>query len=123
MKNMIIFLFAMLPFAVAEKVPKSAVAPVVKQEVVQTSTACPSSVVEKKALVAPARAIRVVTLPPVGWPDWLVWSLCGVVATLALVVAFLLGRVTGQVHQPQVVAPVVYVQPPPPPDPPRVVRP
>lgn len=59
-------------------------------------------------------------LPPIGWPDWLMWLLSGTVAVLALVVAFLLGRVTGQPHQPQMVAPVVYVQPP---EVPRVVRP
>jgi len=73
-----------------------------------------------KSVVAVAPAVRA-SLLPIGWPDWAMWTLIGAVVLLALVVAFLLGRVMAPAPmQPQVVAPVVYIQPP---DQSRIVRP
>ncbi len=85
---------------------------------------CPAPAVLKKAAAKPvvvvAPTVRT-TLPTVGWPDWAMWALAIAVVLLALVVAFLLGRITAPIQtQPQVVAPVVYVQPP---DPQRIMRP
>lgn len=69
----------------------------------------------KKVVAKPKAAIKPVAaavMPQLVWAEWMGW----VVILLALTVAFLLGRATAPVaHQPQVVAPVVYVQPPAPP--------
>ena len=88
--------------------------PVAKLEVAQQAP-CPVPPVKKASVRPTVVKPKVALLPAVGWPDWLMGSLIGVVLVLALLITFLLGRITaGQVqHQPQVVAPVVYVQPPP----------
>lgn len=68
-------------------------------------------------VVKTQQAPRVATfLPYVGWPDWVMGWLVAVIILLALVVMFLLGRVTAPMqNMPQVMAPVVYIQPPAPP--------
>ena len=118
---------AVLPVAMVAEVPAQAEAApaVVEAEVSRVTVAqyceSPKSVattrrpVTAKSLapVSVAQTKREVVLPAVGWPDSIVWTLGGAVLVLALIIAFLLGRVTAPVAtQPQVMAPVVYVHPP-----------
>jgi hypothetical protein len=85
---------------------------------------CPTIAAVKKLAARPAVATapvaRTISLPA-GRPDWTLTAMFGAILLLVVAVAFLLGRLTAPVAaQPQVVAPVVYIQPP---DPQRMVRP
>jgi hypothetical protein len=88
--------------------------------------ACPLPAVAKKTIVKPVSfakppIVRTASvLPNIGWPDWILGVMAGAIFLLLLAVIFLIGRVTAPVQNPQVVTPVVYIQPP---DNPRILRP
>ena len=121
----LLILAAVLPVAVAQT-ETPAVASTMPAAVQTTVPPCPAPAVLRKAAakkaVVPAAAVAQAKFvwPVLGDPNAVMF---GVLALLALVCAFLLGRVTAGGGYQHPVPQVLYVQPPPPPDPPRVGRP
>jgi len=122
-KILFVLIFATVSSVAMAQVSESVVEKAVVVESVGAATQqceAPKPLAARKSL-APKPTQQAAVLPAVGWPDSVVWGLGGAVLLLGLIVAFLLGRATAPVaHQPQMIAPVVYVQPPPAPAPPRV---
>ena len=87
---------------------------------------CPLPVTAKKSVVKPVflakpPVVRTASvLPTIGWPDWILGVMAGSIFLLLLAVAFLIGRTSAPMQNPQVITPVVYIQPP---DNPRILRP